>query len=560
MSRRLVIGGLVILSLAVLILGALAAVDLLTIRSISTDARTNLSESISFLSRSEFEEAHQRLTQARDHIDQAQDHTDGFVMTVARNVPFLGREIRVMDTSLSSAAEVASALQQTTEYMLSPHVPAFRGSEIDSASARNLAAVAQEAEDLMRSAFERISSAPTARVESVAVMAADLTERSRQGVAVTAALRQSAQAVAEAAEGGEPFQVLFVVTDGASLRAVGGVPLALVEGRIDGDGIGVTAVTDPAAADITVPQAVLDVIGQAPVDASWPWLTAFADGPTVARIASEAVTAMSGNEPDVVFIVDLIAAGHLLDGFADLRLDGRGFDPRTLGTDLALEANRNHPDHDSRHQYMAGILGHLLDQAVERGPRSRDLFRGIRRILEQDRIVAWSPHPELQAAFEAEGVDMGPGDDPGRVEVAVANTAGTRLDFFTTLASDLEVEPEECRVRGRLLVSIDESAPESLASSLASGAAANAWRVSVYLPPGAEVVGNTGESEPIPRWNDRPVVALDLTADFGGDAGAEVEWVGPAPADGIIASRLPATVSEGAQVVEVEVAPIEGCD
>jgi hypothetical protein len=476
-------------------------------------------------------------------------------------VPFLGREIRVVDASLASASEVATALQLTTEYILSPHEPIFRGGTIDSASARDLAAVAGEAEELMSSAFERMSSAPTARVESVTVMASDLTERSRQGVAVTSALNRSLLAVAEAADGGDPFRALFVVTDGASLRAFGGVPLALVEGVIDGNGIGLEAVTDPAEANIVIPDAVLDVIGTDPVDASWAWLTAFPDGPTVARTAADAVTARSGDESDVVFVLDLVAAGHLLNGFAELRLDGRGFDPTTLGGEVALEAHRDHPDHASRHEYVAGALSRLLEQAIERGPRPRNLFRSIRRILEQDRIVAWSPHPELQAAFEAEGVDMALGAEAGRVDVAVLNTAGSRLDLFTTLAADLEVEPEGCQIRGRLLLSVEESAPESLVPALSSGAAANAWRLDVYLPPGAEVISSSADGEPGPvtRWVDRPVVSLDLATGFGGGTSAEVEWLGPAPEDGIVVVKVPATVSKGAQQVEVEVPPLEGC-
>lgn len=51
----------------------------------------------------------------------------------------------------------------------------------------------------------------------------------------------------------------------------------------------------------------------------------------------------------------------------------------------------------------------------------------------------------------------------------------------------------------------------------------------------------------------------DEETDHDGGTSAEVEWLGPAPTDGSVVVKVPATVSEGAQQVEVEVPPLEGC-
>lgn len=558
-TRRFVTGGLVGALLLLLAAGAVVTVGLLAVRSASVDARTSLSESVTFLSEARYEEADQRLTQARDHIGQAVDHLDGFGMAIGRQIPFLGQEIRVMDASLTSASEIAAAMQQMTGYVLSPHDPVFSGQSVDAPSARTLAGVAAEADALMVSAMERMEAAPDARVESVAVMEADLTERARQGVAVTRALHASLTAIAGAAEGGTPFRALFLVTDGATLRPLGGVPLAVIEGRIDSGGIRVGAVTDPSSLDVVLPDEVAAIVGTDP-EPAWEWLTALPDGPTTAAVAATA----TGDEADVVFVVDLVAAGRLLDAFADLRQDHRGFDPLDLSSVVALEAHRDIPDDAERRRHLAGILDHLLGQAVERGPRPRDLYRSIRRILDEDRIVAFSSRPEYQAVFEAEGVDMALGSSPGRVDVAVSNTAGTRLDSFTDLDALVEVGPEECRLHSRMLFAIEAAPPPDLVDPLSSGSDRNEWRLNVYLPPGAELTAVTSDGEPVApdtvEWEGRRVAAIDLASEFGEGTSAEVEWLGPLPDDGLFSVHLLATVSRGAQLVTVEIPAIDGCE
>src|SRR5690606_27300454 len=115
--------------------GALAATDLFSIRNSATDARAALTDAVEHLTRGETDQGLDRLATAREEIDDARSRTGSFGFRVARSMPFLGGDVRVVETSVVAASEVTSAVEVVADYLVSPHDPLYAEGNVDTDTA-----------------------------------------------------------------------------------------------------------------------------------------------------------------------------------------------------------------------------------------------------------------------------------------------------------------------------------------------------------------------------------------------------------------------------------------
>jgi hypothetical protein len=191
-----------------------------------------------------------------------------------------------------------------------------------------------------------------------------------------------------------------------------------------------------------------------------------------------------------------------------------------------------------------------------------DLLRVTAAAVESGRLMAWSPDPDVQAGIVVSGAahPLVEGS-PGRVDVTVQNFGATKLDVYTKVETELDVELLGCAAVGRLDVTITESTPPDRREVLAYGAEENRWWVNVYLSEGASPRGYWEDGEPaggdLAGWEGRPVASMLIDAPLGGSTTASVEWIEPLPPSGTITVATAATVSQPAASTQIQV-PSEG--
>lgn len=161
-----------------------------------------------------------------------------------------------------------------------------------------------------------------------------------------------------------------------------------------------------------------------------------------APLAARMWAAARGQEVDGVLAVDVIALQALLAATGPIDVDGEQLDAGNVARDLL------------RDQYA----GFEFDQAAQgaRSPRLAAVTRAALGALESEidvaelaaelagasrgrHLLAWSPVPEIQSAWEAAGVDGALDEDD--LLVAMVNRGGTKLDQYLEIEADLRVEP-----------------------------------------------------------------------------------------------------------------------
>lgn len=534
-------------------LAALALFELFAIRSSATQARSSLAEAVTALARGETKVGVEFLASARSAVDEATSRSQRPHLRLAQVIPYFGTDIKVVRSSVAAASEVTAAIELIAEHLDSPHDPVYDAGQVDSEAAQALAIKWQGAAALMQTASDRMDSIPQAHFESVTSAAAEVTQRAGQGAIVFEAMAVALDKVFVGAVGDDPLHVLFVFTNGAELRALGGVPVFLARIDVTNGRVRLGEVIPTPAAHPSQPvESPVDfdaLFGGFAASRLWSNLTMSPDGPTVGEVGARMYAARTGITPDVVIVTDLVATGNLLAAFPNLEVDGAPFEPTTLATDFLYATYRDYPDGTEQNAYLVGVFADVFGQVISAQPDGTALVTAVGKGIEEGRWMAWSPDSALQEAFVVTGAGHHlPTDAPGRVDVTVQNFAATKLDLFTDVTTDLELETLGCALVGHLEITITESAPAQQRAVLAYGAPANRWWVNVYFSPDASVkhllVGEEPTTGGLGSWEGRPVASILVNAPLGGSNTVGVEWVEPLPRDGTVTVSTNATVDQ----------------
>ncbi|MGI8759273.1 MAG: DUF4012 domain-containing protein [Acidimicrobiales bacterium] len=179
--------------------------------------------------------------------------------------------------------------------------------------------------------------------------------------------------------------------------------------------------------------------------------------PLAARMWAET----SGEEVDGVLAVDVVALQAVLAAAGPIEVEGEQLDAGNVVRDLL------------RDQYA----GFEFDEAAQatRSPRLAAVTRAAVGALESEidvadlatelggasrgrHLLAWSPVPEVQSAWEAAGIDGALDEDD--LLVAMVNRGGTKLDQYLDVDADLRIEAKDDRTEVTVELRVRNVAPD----------------------------------------------------------------------------------------------------
>lgn len=220
-----------------------------------------------------------------------------------------------------------------------------------------------------------------------------------------------------------------------------------------------------------------------------------------------------GERLDGAVAVDLVGMADLLAASGPVDLpDG---DRVTADNAVALTGRdayaRFDDDNAGRKRFLVDVAGAVADHVLSDGGGDPvQVLRALRDAAAERRLLAWSAHPEEQAALERTAVAGAVPDRPGPfAAVVVNNAAGNKLDYY--LDREVAYELGAC-AGGRRAASVlvrlhndvpDEELPDYVDTrndlpGSPDGQGSTRLNVSLYAAQGAVLRGATLDGEPAP--------------------------------------------------------------
>lgn len=301
-----------------------------------------------------------------------------------------------------------------------------------------------------------------------------------------------------------------------------------------------------------------DLLPLEPVDldtdqaALWPWMDPNGDFRhlgTSARFDATAETAAdlyaaAGNEPvDGVLAVDAFALRSLLTITGPALVDGEMVTAERVVEDLLhdqyevlVAAGPNEAAQESRRDRLGQVAKAAMDGLGRANDLESEDVDALVSAAHARHLMAWSPDPDRQAAFEAAGIDGAPPDDG--LLLSVVNRGGNKLDWFLAVEATMSVRRDpagdEVEVRARLVNQVPAGEPRYVAgpfpgSGLRSG---QYLGVATLMIPGYATDLTVDGSAPVVRGPDgvHQVVGAQVLVEPGGDADVVFRFRMPAGA------------------------------
>ena len=230
-------------------------------------------------------------------------------------------------------------------------------------------------------------------------------------------------------------------------------------------------------------------------------------------------------ELDGALAIDPVALGRILEGYGPVDLGGTTVAPKDLPAFLLSEIYTKFPDDrdkSKRDAYTAAATGQALQSLMSPPADAGTALAGVRRSIDQHRLLMWSTHPDEEAMLVDAGLtgELPVTDTPDQptfgVFLADRTYLGSKLSYY--LSGRARVTAGSCAAdRSRdVTVTVDLAfdGPTSGLPEQVSGAGPKAYTLTdefrVYAPSGATLTG--AEVGGVP-------VELIRGTDFGRDAG-----------------------------------------
>jgi hypothetical protein len=533
-SRRRIIWTLVLLVLVALGLFAWQAVT--ASRSL-LDARQSGELVQQRIRAGDFDGATRALGDLRARTHKAKSATDGVMWDLGGHVPFVGRNIRavqtvsdVLDTATRENAPIALELSKAvSEGRFRP-----QDQRIDLAEVERLTPDVRRAADSIDRAASRLADT---RSDDLVFPFNDLVGDLQTQVARA---RSAATASAHAFEllpdmlgEQEPRDYLLVIQNPAELRSTGGLPgsLAILHAE-DGK---VTMGWQGSASDIG---------GFATPVVELPRDTELQYGTTIATDARDAN--FTPDFPEAAQILKAMAEHKL-----DVKLDGvvsvdpialaemmRGTGPVTVTSRLALNAgsvvsvllNQTYQAIDGAEQqntFFETVARKIFDSVMSGQGDQQLAIRGLAAAAGQHRVQVWSAHDDEQAVLAGTAVAGSLVDASNRPQVGmyINDTTAGKMDYYLQYRSTASAV--DCREGGaqdlRATLAMTSTMPADFRSLsswiLGTGQYAAqgtiAFNLRIYAPVGGEITGLTVDGQPhsvtADKHEGRQVALLPVT-------------------------------------------------
>jgi len=221
----------------------------------------------------------------------------------------------------------------------------------------------------------------------------------------------------------------------------------------------------------------------------------------------------TGERLDGALAVDLVGMADLLAASGSVELaDGEQV---TAENAVALTGRdayaRFDDDNEARKRFLVDVAGAVAEHVLTDGAGDPGhLLRALRGAAAERRLLAWSAHPDEQAALERAALGGTVPDAPEPfVAVVVNNAAGNKLDYYLEREVTYELGPctggrRSSSVVARLYNDVpDGELPNYVTGRLdlpgePEGDGSTLLGVAVYTAQGAQLVGATLDGQPVP--------------------------------------------------------------
>jgi len=230
------------------------------------------------------------------------------------------------------------------------------------------------------------------------------------------------------------------------------------------------------------------------------------DFPTAARSFAEIYQQRTGNTVDGVLATDPVALGYLLGGQSPVDVGNGVWLDSGTAADFFLSGiyAKFGTDAVARETFTASATQVLADKILG-GGLGADLASGVRRGLDEHRILAWSAHQDEEQVIAGTSVGGAVANDPGSTEIGVFLNDGSGVKLSYYLHPSLTVTAGDCTGPGVRRVTVQVALQDGSPSSGLTDYVASWDKVPPYVlrttavlmvPTNGTFVGATQDGQP----------------------------------------------------------------
>lgn len=404
------------------------------------------------------------LADAADRFAAIEARLDNPLLAPARAAPVVGRQLRAASSQAGAAAEALEAVGDVGAEVVALAEEGLASGPARVDLLRRIAAVAGEG----RAVFESLDLGPDrALLGPLRDARAELKEAWAEALDALRRAETAGAGLADLFEG--PHDLLVLAANNAQMQNGQGMFLSagvlhIEDGRME---LGEMEPLDK------VPPADPPVPLDPDLAARWGWLDPNHDFrhlglshrfPVTAALAAERWAGLGNPEVDGVlaldpFVVEAImtATGPVVTSAGELSSDDvvrYALHDQYQGY-LTSGGDRSYTE--ERRDALSEIAREVVNAFEQVAEVDSGLLERLRTTANGRHVLMWSRHPQLQAAFEAAGVDGQIG--PESMLLSIVNRSGVKLDWFVRSAATLTVEPGEDRHRVTVEVTVRNEAP-----------------------------------------------------------------------------------------------------
>jgi hypothetical protein len=409
-----------------------------------------------------------RMKVARAEFDQAASAGDSLLLKPFTFVPFLGRQVRSVNSLTSSAATVVhvgvDAMEASTKRL---HKPTAAGPD-RVALVDELGRIAKKARGELQGLDLGPSQALLGPLSDARTKFAGQLGKVRRSMAE---VDEASVGVGQMAKG--PSKYLVLAANNSEMRAGSGMLLSAGVMTMQNGQFHLGPMTDTG--DLMVPAGAVPITGD--LAARWGWTDPSQEWRNLAmsprfaenaQLAQEMWKAKTGETLDGVIAIDPIGLRALIEVSGPVVANGKLITKDNVIREMLLQSyldyqsNPNDPNsgaapNQQRRERSSDIARAIVDQLDRKGWDVANLVQDLQSAAQGRHVLAWSSKPDQQRGWVAAGVS---GQlRPDSLLLAVQNRAGNKLDQFLPVQAVLEHRPVAAGSEVTVRIHIENQAP-----------------------------------------------------------------------------------------------------
>jgi hypothetical protein len=254
----------------------------------------------------------------------------------------------------------------------------------------------------------------------------------------------------------------------------------------------------------------------------------------------------SGQDLDGVLAIGQGTVQYLLAATGPIEIDGTTVDASNVVKFLSLDVYAKYPDATDKNAFVSQLVAEIFSRLQAGKFDLASLLSVAGTVPTADRVLAWSPHDDIEAQIAEAGLDGVLPEAPGPVAaVAVNNGGGNKLEQFLHTTIDYQLgtcNPDRDTRDAMMTITLTNDAPTSGLPAYVTPredfdfdeddpVGSNLELVSVYLPVGAADGDTAIDDEEEYAYQgierERPLLVFSLEINPGQTRTITVPWEEP---------------------------------